>query len=50
MKSELYGAVYYFITVYISILDIVWKCCCKIVNSSPNFLLWKCVCMPYPVP
>lgn len=50
MNSELYGATCYFVTLYIRVLDIVWKCCCKIVNGSPTSLLWKCVCMPYPVP
>lgn len=45
MNSELYGATCYFVTVYIRVVDIVWKCGCKIVNGSPTSLLCRCVCV-----
>jgi hypothetical protein len=34
MKSGLFVATAIFVTIYITILDIVWKCCCQIVNGT----------------
>lgn len=34
MKSALFVAIAIFITIYITILDIVWKCCHQIVNGT----------------
>ena len=34
MKNALFVAMAIFITIYITVLDIVWKCCHQIVNGT----------------